>query len=270
MQCSTLLLSLTSLCELTNKTIVNYSALLLRIFRPHALFLRSQGGEFANIDIWEDFVLNNPAHARNTRKIMHNKRARELTKKGNKCDISTKCSESKLPYRDSGYPNQTRKRADMMTLQGWCDQPNHHLNFWRSTHFIIDVTMGRVYNLHHSYKPGNLRQIEGSKWQRYLENYQQQRFAFAAMVANSLAQCGPESRFSKFSLANSASCSPNSVWFYCVWGESIMKTASVYWRASLCVLLNSNQYQQWLAQTRHNWLHRALFMIYRPKHQIHV
>ena len=35
------------------------------------------------------------------------------------------CDESIRQYRDAGQSSQTRKRADMMTLQGECVQPNH-------------------------------------------------------------------------------------------------------------------------------------------------
>ena len=34
--------------------------------------------------------------------------------------------------------------------------------------------------------------MEGSKRQKYLEHYQQQRYAFAPMVANFLCRCGPD------------------------------------------------------------------------------
>ena len=95
-----------------------------------------------------------------------------------------------MPCRDAGRPNQTRNRAGMMTLQGRCVQPNHHLNFSRST--LLIVTIGHVYNVYCNFKSGNLRQTEGSKRQKYLEHYQQQRYAFAPMVANSLGQFSPK------------------------------------------------------------------------------
>ena len=58
---------------------------------------------------------------------------------------------------------------------------------------MMDVTIGHVYNVHPNYKSGNLRQMEGSKRQKYLEHYQQQRYAaFAPMVANSLGQRDPD------------------------------------------------------------------------------
>ena len=64
---------------------------------PHALLLKSKGRQHANIDIWGDFLHNKSAHAGDTRKITHNKMARELTKVANECCISTICNESKLP-----------------------------------------------------------------------------------------------------------------------------------------------------------------------------
>ena len=89
----------------------------------------------------------------------------------------------------------------MMTLQGLCVQAYHH--FSQSTLFIMDVTIGHIYNVHHSYKSGNLLQMEGSKLQKYLEHYQQQLYLFAPMVANSFGQCGPDCL--KLFLANSRS-----------------------------------------------------------------
>ena len=70
----------------------------------HAPFLKLQGGQYAHIDIRGAFLLNDSAHAEDTRKLTHNKLARELTKIGNECGISTTCNESKLQYRDAGRP----------------------------------------------------------------------------------------------------------------------------------------------------------------------
>jgi hypothetical protein len=280
------LFSLTSFYELTNETIINSTSLLLGIPTPHALFLKSQGQQYANIDVWSDFLLNNPAHAGDTRKLTHNKMARELTKIANECGISTTCNESKLPYRDAGRPNQTRKRADMMTLQGGCVQPNHRLNFTRSTRLIMDVTIGHVYNVHHVYKPGNLRQMEASKRNKYLEHYQQQRYAFAPMAANSLGQCGPDCLQFLWLAADHAAqiqygFSLDDININYLNENSITSKQNIDYRRVLgkkyhenrlrlltCifeaitersigvtnVLSNSKVYQQWLAETRHNWL----------------
>ena len=69
-QCSMSLFSLTSFYELTNKTFINSTSLLLGIPTPHALFLKSQGQQYASIGVWSDFLLNNPAYAGDTRKLM--------------------------------------------------------------------------------------------------------------------------------------------------------------------------------------------------------
>ena len=212
--------------------------------------------------------------------------ARELTKIANECGIPTTCNESKLPYRDAGRPNQTRKRADMMTLQGGCVEPNHRLNFSRSTRLIMDVTIGHVYNVHHAYKSGNLQQMEASKRHKYLEHYQQQRYAFAPMVANSLGQCGPDCLKFLWITADHAAqtqygfslddihrndmnersiTSQQATDYRRVRGkkyhENRLRLLTHIFEATTeriigvtSLLSNSNVYQQWLVQTRHNWL----------------
>ena len=45
---------------------------------------------------------------------------------------------------DQGQPDQSRKRADMMTFSGGCVRENQCLNFNKNTCFIMDVTIGRV------------------------------------------------------------------------------------------------------------------------------
>ena len=88
LQCSTSMFFLTSFYELTHEAIVNTTALLLGIPMPHARFLKLQGGQYANIDTWGYFLLNNSAQAGDT----HNKMARELAKIANECGISTTCT----------------------------------------------------------------------------------------------------------------------------------------------------------------------------------
>ena len=58
--------------ELTNEATVNTTALQLGIPIPHALALKSQGGQYGNIDIWGHFLLNSSAYAGDTRKIQQN------------------------------------------------------------------------------------------------------------------------------------------------------------------------------------------------------
>ena len=187
---------------------------------------------------------------------------------------------------DQNPPNQTRKRADMMTLQGGCVQPNHRLNFSRSTRLIMDVTIGHVYNVHHVYKPGNLRQMEASKRNKYLEHYQQQRYAFAPMAANSLGQCGPDCLQFLWLAADHAAqieygfrlddidinyLNANSITekqtidYRRIRGkkyhENRLRLLTCIFEAITeriigitSVLSNSKVYQQWLAEIRHNWL----------------
>ena len=63
----------------------------------------------------------------------------ELTKIPNECGVPTTCNESRLPYRDEGTQNCSRKRADMMTLCNCGITPNQILNFRRTTHLVMEL-----------------------------------------------------------------------------------------------------------------------------------
>ena len=67
--------------------------------------------------------------------------------------------ESRLPYRDAGIDNPTRKRADMMTLTGCGVTPKAQRNFSRDTRLIMDVTIGHVFDTYH-----NLKQTHFKIW----------------------------------------------------------------------------------------------------------
>ena len=121
-----------------------------------ALYLKAHVEKYANIDEWGDFLLNDSAHAVASRKITHNKFATELSKIANECGMATTCKESQLPYRDQGRPDQSRKRADMMTLSGGCVCENQRLNFNKITRLIMDVTIGHVFDSRHKFKRRNI------------------------------------------------------------------------------------------------------------------
>ena len=191
-QCSTSLFALTSFYELSNEALVNSSALLLGAPIPHARYLQAHSDQYANIDLWGDFLLNDPAHAGVTRKNTHDKLAQELTKIANESGLPTTCKESHLPYRDEGRPDRSRKRADMMTWGGGAVGPNIRLNFTKNTRLIMDVTIGHIYNSEHKYKRKNLQTMETRKRGKYSQYYLPQRLAFAPIVANTIGQCGPD------------------------------------------------------------------------------
>ncbi len=89
--------------------------------------------------------------------------------------------EYRLPYRDAGTENPTRKRAYMMALTG-CAQ----CNFSVDARLIMDVTIGHVFDTHHNFKTNTLRSLSNSKCIKYTEHYQQQHLAFAPIVADTL------------------------------------------------------------------------------------
>lgn len=284
-QCSTSLFSLCSFYELSNEALVHSTALILGTPLPHALFLKAHVANYANIDVWGDSLLNDPAHAGATRKITHDKFALELSKIANECGLPTTCKESQLPYRDQGKPNQSRKRADMMTYAGGCVCENPRLNFTKRTRLIMDVTIGHVHDVHHNFKVHNLRNMETRKRTKYLRHYLQQRLAFAPMVANTIGQCGPDCLQFLWILADhdiktklhpDVEESPHT----CSNLDQSMSSYSENYqrqrgrkfnenrlRMLTCIyeavterifgvtfdLSTSAQYRSWLRQTRHNW-----------------
>ena len=140
-QCSTSLFSLTCFYELSNQAFINSTCLLFGIPLPHAIYLKTTQPTYAQCDIWGDALLNKSTHAAETRKTTHTLLAQELTKIANKCGVPTTCNESRLPFRDEGTQNCSRKRADMMTLCNCGITPNPILNFHRTTHLVMDVTI---------------------------------------------------------------------------------------------------------------------------------
>ena len=103
-----------------------------------------------------------------------------------------RCVESRLPYRDAGINNPTRKRADMMILTGCGVTPNAQRNFSGDTRLIMDVTIGHVFDTHYNFKPNTLQHLANSKCLKYASHYQRQRSAFAPIVANTLGQFGAD------------------------------------------------------------------------------
>ena len=134
---------------------------------------------------------NDSEHAGSSLKTTHNKFAAELSKIANECGIPTTCKESQLPYRDQGRQEQSRKRADMMTFGGGCVRPNQRLNFTKATRLIMDVTIGHAFDTNHHFKRNNVHSMETRKRNKYAEHYQQQRFAFAPIVANTFRTMWP-------------------------------------------------------------------------------
>ena len=74
----------------------------------------------------------------------------------------------------------------MMTFSGGCVRENQRLNFNKNTRLIMDVTIGHVFDTRHFFKRRNIQAMETKKRRKYAEHYQQQRLAFASMVAHTV------------------------------------------------------------------------------------
>jgi len=286
-QCSTSLFSLTCFYELSNQAFLTTSALLLDIPIPHALFLQTTQPNHTNTDKWADELLNKSAHASDSRHTTHAIFAQELTKIANNSGVLTTCVESRLPYRDAGIDNPTRKRADMMTLTGCGVTPNAQRNFSTDTRLIMDVTIGHVFDTHHNFKPNTLQNMANSKCLKYATHYQRQRLAFAPIVANTLGQFGADTLQVLWNLADHqaqnafgftidspanvalSQCSPPSTQQEndyrrlrgLKYHENRLRLLTCVFEGVTTRIIGqtfnltcSPDYHRWLETTRHNWL----------------
>jgi hypothetical protein len=149
--------------ELSNQVFFTSTSLILGIPVPYTFFLHSTQANYNNDDIWVDSLLHRSKHAAESGKAKHNQLAQELTKIANKCGIPTTCTESHLPCRDEGLDQQSRKRADIMTLINCGIAPNPHLSFTSTTRLVINVTMGHSYTTAHHFKPNAIQTMKSTK-----------------------------------------------------------------------------------------------------------
>lgn len=171
----------------------------------------------------------------------------------------------------------------MMTYAGGCVRPNQRLNFTKATRLIMDVTIGHVFDTNHNFKKRSIHSMETRKRNKYAEHYQQQRLAFAPMVANTIGQCGPDCLQFLWLLADHAvktqrhpddnllNESPTNARSISISEDYRRQRGRKYHENRLrmltCIyeavterifgttfgLSNSAHYRQWLRQTRHNW-----------------
>ena len=76
-----------------------------------------------------------------------------------------------------------------MTL---CHCGSTPLNVHRTTHLVMDVTIGHTYSMQYSFKPKTLREMELGKCKKYQRFNQRQRLAVTPMATNSLEPYVPD------------------------------------------------------------------------------
>ena len=84
---------------------------------PHALYLRNQSRHYAEIDVFGDRLLNDPAHAAHSRTQSHDLIIGILADLASRHGIPT--SAEHVPFADS----QTQRRADLVTCRGGAGSP---------------------------------------------------------------------------------------------------------------------------------------------------
>ena len=162
------------------------SALLLDIPVPHARYLRSHFVDYANSDVFGDFLLNNPTHASQSRTHSHDCIARLIAEMATQHGVPS--TTKHVPYC---APN-SQSRADIVTTRGGLVSPNPSRHFGPSTLLVMDFELGHTYRLDHSLKPDTLDRMKTTKRGRYCPAYHDIGLAFAPLVCNSFGQLGPD------------------------------------------------------------------------------
>ena len=141
------------------------------------------------MDLWADTALNSSIHASNTRKITHDRLAQELASIASGAGIQTSSQERYVPYRD----DDSRKRADLITLVGGIVPPSTTKGFTRYTRLIMDVKIGHTYeSRNHTPKPNMIKEMEQLKRRKFQDHYHAKGFAFAPIVCNTWGEFGPD------------------------------------------------------------------------------
>ena len=130
-------------------------------------------------DIWADALLNKSEHASDSLSIPHALFAQELTKIADNSGVLSTCVEShRFPLTLSWRRNRlqtSNQHANEKIRWLWQDVESfltHNEIFSADTRWIMDVTIGHVFDTHHSFKPNTLRSIATSKCLEYAEHYQ--------------------------------------------------------------------------------------------------
>ena len=151
----------------------------------------------------------------------------------------------------------------MVTLCNCGITPNPILNFHRTTHFVMDDTIGHTYSMQHDFKPNTSRKMESGKCRKYRRFYQRPRLAFAPMVTN-IAQTMLGISLDENTPQSSAPSTQQAANYRKLRGKIYIENRQ---KISTCIfegittrlygitfnLTCSPQYIKWFEQLRQNW-----------------
>ena len=185
-QCPMSLFSLMCPFELSNQAFVTSMSICLGVPVPHARFLTFTE-QYADIDVWADFLLTDAAHASRSRKNSHDRLAYCLSKLAARAGLSSSAIQSTIPVAEE----DTFRRGDIVTSVAGLSASTTY-RFSSQTQLITDVTLLHPFSALHIFKPDSLGHAESLKNRSYRSAYNDQGMAFAPLACNSFGQQAPE------------------------------------------------------------------------------
>ena len=185
-QCPMSLFSLMCPFELSNQAFVTSMSICLGVPVPHARFLTFTE-QYANIDVWADFLLTDAAHASRSRKNSHDRLAYCLSNLAARAGLSSSAIQSTIPVAEE----DTFRRGDIVTSVAGLSASTTY-RFSSQTQLITDVTLIHPFSALHIFKPDSLGQAESLKNRSYRSAYNDQGMTFAPLACNFFGQQAPE------------------------------------------------------------------------------
>ena len=135
-QCPTSILELQCPLELSDQAFKTSMPMYLCVV-PHARVLKATVPDYAQIDVWADFLLNNCAHTSRSRHSSHESLAYFLARLATKAGLPSSARPSVVPYED----DDSSRRGDIVTSVAGLNVARASYRFASPTDLITAVTL---------------------------------------------------------------------------------------------------------------------------------
>ena len=187
-QCPMSLFELQCPFELSDQAFKTSMSICFGLPVPHARFLKASIPDYASIDVWADFLLNNPTHASRSRHASHERLAYCLARLATKAGLPSTARPSAVPCADE----DSARRGDIVTSVAGLNLASASYRFASPTDLITDVTLVHPFDSRHQLKKDSLADAEARKNRLYKADYHAHGCAFAPLACNSFGQQGPD------------------------------------------------------------------------------
>jgi hypothetical protein len=187
-QCPMSIFELQCPLELSDQAFKTSMSICFGVPVEHAHFLQATVPDYAQIDVWADFLLNNSAHAFRSRHSSHERLAYCLARLATKAGLPSSARPSTVPCAD----DDSSRSCDIVTSVSGLNVASASYRFASPNDLITDVTLVNPFNSRHQLKEDSLADAETRKTRACKTDYHAQGLAFAPLVCYSFGQQGPE------------------------------------------------------------------------------